>query len=61
MVLTGDVAQSDLNRHVKGGFSKLIDLLAEVEGVGISVLTAQDIIRNPIIGRILEQLEKYEN
>lgn len=61
MVLTGDVAQSDLNRHIKGGFSKLIDLLAEVDGVGISVLTAQDIIRNPIIGRILEQLEKYEN
>lgn len=61
MVLTGDVAQSDLNRHVKGGFSRLIELLADVDGVGTSFLAAEDIIRNPIIGRILERLEKYEN
>jgi phosphate starvation-inducible PhoH-like protein len=60
MVLTGDVGQSDLPRHLRDGFVNLIDLLQDVEGVGISFLESCDIIRNPIISRILEKLEIYE-
>ena len=61
MVLTGDAAQSDLNKHMKGGFIKLMERLADVEGVGLSFLEACDIVRNPIIGKILDKLEEYEN
>jgi len=61
MVLTGDAAQTDLNRHQKGGFIKLMERLPDVEGVGLAFLEASDIIRNPIIGRILDKLEEYEN
>lgn len=61
MVLTGDAAQSDLNRHTKGGFIKLMERLPDVEGVGLAFLEACDIIRNPIIGRILDKLEEHEN
>jgi phosphate starvation-inducible PhoH-like protein len=61
MVLTGDAAQSDLNKHMKGGFIKLMERLADVDGVGLSFLEACDIVRNPIIGKILDKLEEYEN
>jgi phosphate starvation-inducible PhoH-like protein len=61
MVLTGDAAQSDLNKHMKGGFIKLMERLADVEGVGLSFLEACDIVRNPIIAKILYKLEEYEN
>lgn len=60
MVLTGDVGQSDLPKHLRGGFLNLIDILVDVDGVGVSFLESCDIIRNPIIGRMLERIEKHE-
>lgn len=60
MVLTGDVGQSDLPRHNRDGFLDLISALKDVEGIGIAYLESCDIIRNPIIGRILEKLQYYE-
>lgn len=60
MVLTGDAAQTDLNRHQKGGFIKMMERLADIEGVGLAFLEACDIVRNPIIGKILDKLEEYE-
>lgn len=61
MVLTGDAAQSDLNRHIKGGFVRIMERLGDIDGVGLAFLEACDIVRNPIIGRILNKLEEYEN
>lgn len=60
MVLTGDVSQSDLARHLQGGFYEMIKNLSDVDGIGISTLTDNDIIRNPIIAKILAKLDNYE-
>jgi len=60
MVLTGDVSQSDLSRHLQGGFYDLIQTLDKIENIGISTLTDSDIIRNPIIAKILARLDNYE-
>jgi phosphate starvation-inducible PhoH-like protein len=61
MVLTGDAGQSDLHRHMRGGFTDIIDALLNVEGIGICQLEHQDIVRNPIIVKILNRLDSYEN
>jgi phosphate starvation-inducible PhoH-like protein len=61
MILTGDVSQSDLHRHMQGGFYSMIGALEGVEGIGISRLNNSDIIRNPIIGKIIGRLDSYEN
>ena len=61
MVLTGDVSQSDLNRHMQGGFHTMTNILTDVDGIGISYLDMSDIVRNPIIGKILGRLDIYEN
>lgn len=58
MVLTGDIGQSDLNRPMQGGFLSMIDSLKDIEGIGFVELNALDIIRNPIIGKILARLTK---
>jgi phosphate starvation-inducible PhoH-like protein len=60
MVLTGDVSQSDLARHLQGGFHEMIKNLSDVDGIGIATLTDHDIIRNPIIAKILAKLDNYE-
>jgi len=61
MVLTGDVAQSDLSRHLQGGFLNMIESLEGIEGIGVSKLDSSDIVRNAIIGKILSRLEQIEN
>lgn len=61
MVLTGDVGQSDLHKHLRGGFIDMINALKMVDGIGISELTGVDIIRNPIIVKILGRLDAFEN
>ncbi len=60
MVLTGDVAQSDLQRQHQGGFLNLANALSGVEGLGFSKLENTDIVRNPIIANIVSRLENYE-
>jgi phosphate starvation-inducible PhoH-like protein len=61
MVLTGDVSQSDLHRHMQGGFYTMTNILTDIPGIGISYLNFSDIVRNPIIGTILGRLDVYEN
>ena len=61
MVLTGDVGQSDLQRNQRGGFSEMIRSLTEIEGIGLVQLHGCDIVRNPIIVKILGRLEQLEN
>ena len=60
MVLTGDIAQSDLDRRQQGGFLELINRLYDLEGVGSCKLETSDIVRNPIIGSIVNRLENVE-
>ena len=61
MVLTGDVSQSDLHRHMQGGFYAMTNILTDMQGIGIAYLNFSDIVRNPIIGSILGRLDSYEN
>lgn len=60
MILNGDAGQSDLHYHVQGGFVNLINALEGVDLIGISKLDSCDIIRNPIISKILARLEQHE-
>lgn len=55
-VINGDVKQTDLHTEFNA-LTHCIDKLSDVDGVAISVLTHQDILRSGIISRILTKLE----
>ena len=61
MVLTGDISQSDLQQYMRGGFNLMMSTLSDIEGIAMSHLDLSDIIRNPIISKILQRLEHYES
>ena len=61
MVLTGDVAQSDLQRQQQGGFLELINRLDGIDGVGSCRLETSDIVRNPIIADIVRRLDNEQS
>jgi phosphate starvation-inducible PhoH-like protein len=46
---------------MQGGFHTMTKILDGVDGIGVSYLDMKDIVRNPIIGKILGRLDSYEN
>jgi len=61
IVLTGDASQSDLNYRSQGGLKSCISGLEAVDGVGIVRLNTEDIVREPIVERIVTAMEKYNS
>jgi phosphate starvation-inducible protein PhoH and related proteins len=65
-VITGDVTQIDLpmengRQGPRSGLVQACDLLADVEGLGFCKFTEQDVIRHPLVGRIVQAYERYAN
>lgn len=56
MILVGDLHQTDLPPVTRGGFAKTIDRFHNLEGVGICGLTANDIVRHPLIAAMEQRL-----
>tara|TARA_R110000824_G_scaffold234795_2_gene423430 strand:- start:83 stop:778 length:696 start_codon:yes stop_codon:yes gene_type:complete len=61
IVMTGDDTQSDLNYRNQGGLNACINGLENVDGVGIIKLNTQDIVREPIVERIVTAMDKYHS
>ena len=57
-VVTGDVTQIDLPRHMKSGLRDAIEVLRGVDGISFTFFTARDVVRHPLVQRIVRA---YEN
>lgn len=57
-VVTGDITQIDLPKNMRSGLKTLPKALRRVESVAFVELTAKDIVRNPLVQRILEAYEQ---
>jgi phosphate starvation-inducible PhoH-like protein len=53
MVVTGDVTQIDLPTGQKSGLREALTILRGVEGVSFVEFTDQDVVRHPLVGRIV--------
>lgn len=61
MVITGDPSQTDLPKGQKSGLNEALHILDDLENVKIVKFDKLDVIRNPLVQRILERYEAYEN
>lgn len=53
-VVTGDPSQVDLRRHIKSGLREAVEVLQKVEGVSFVAFAPKDIVRLPVVQRIIE-------
>jgi phosphate starvation-inducible PhoH-like protein len=60
VVITADITQIDLEQPRKSGIFKAIKILKGVPGIGVVHLTMKDIVRHPLIQRIIEAYERAE-
>lgn len=57
LVVTGDPAQSDLFGHRKTPLMECVERLGSIEGVGVVQFSAAEIVRHPLVGKMLGALE----
>lgn len=60
-VVTGDITQVDLPRGKVSGLIKIQRILKGVEGIGFCYLHESDVVRHPLVQRIIQAYELYEN
>ena len=61
IVVTGDITQIDLPREKRSGLIHALDVLRDVEGIGIVRLTEKDVVRHELVQRIIQAYEKHEH
>ena len=60
VVVTGDATQKDLSPDVKSGLEVAQKVLGRVEGISFCTLTSKDVVRHPLVQRIVTAYEEYE-
>ncbi len=59
-IITGDITQIDLPKGKSSGLVSASNILRDVEGIDFVYLTKYDIVRHPLVQKIIEAYEKYE-
>jgi phosphate starvation-inducible PhoH-like protein len=60
-VITGDVTQIDLARGQKSGLNDARVILKDVRGIAFQQFLAEDVVRHPLVQKIVSAYEKYEH
>jgi phosphate starvation-inducible protein PhoH and related proteins len=58
-VVTGDITQIDLPGHAKSGLVQAELILSAVQGLQFVHFSESDVIRHPLVGRIVHAYERY--
>jgi phosphate starvation-inducible PhoH-like protein len=59
-VITGDVTQVDLPRHQRSGLVNTLEVLEGVKGIGVTRFDSRDVVRHPLVQRIVEAYDRHE-
>ncbi|MBR8837214.1 MAG: PhoH family protein [Stigonema ocellatum SAG 48.90 = DSM 106950] len=60
MVITGDMTQTDLPSNQQSGLAVATHILKDVEGIAFCKFSQEDVVRHPLVQRIVAAYEKYE-
>ena len=60
VVITGDQSQKDLPRDAKSGLDVAIQVLRKVENIAFCQLTSKDVVRHPLVQKIVQAYDDYE-
>ena len=60
VIITGDDTQKDLPRDVTSGLDSAMKVLKNIEGISFVRLTSKDVVRHPLVQKIVVAYENYE-
>ncbi|NRA55725.1 MAG: PhoH family protein [Gammaproteobacteria bacterium] len=59
-IITGDITQVDLPRHVRNGLRHSIEVLADIDAISFNFFQASDIVRHPVVAQVVRAYERYD-
>ena len=59
-VVTGDVTQVDLPRHIPSGLRQVLQVLKDVDRISMTFFNARDVVRHPLVQRIVNAYQIWE-
>jgi phosphate starvation-inducible PhoH-like protein len=59
-VITGDITQIDLPRSTKSGLRHALEVLQGVDGISFNFFQSQDVVRHPVVARIVKAYEAFD-
>ena len=59
-IITGDLSQKDLAPNVKSGLDEALKILGKIDEIGICRLTSRDVVRHPLVQKIVSAYDVYE-
>jgi len=57
-IITGDITQVDLQDHERSGLLQASEILSGVEGIGFVRLDEKDVVRHPLVKKIIQAYDK---
>lgn len=60
MVITGDITQIDLPKDKSSGLAHVSKLLTDIDGIAFVNLSEKDVVRNPLVQKIILAYERFE-
>jgi phosphate starvation-inducible PhoH-like protein len=60
MIINGDLSQVDLPSGTKSGLRESINILKNVKDVGFIEFSDNDVVRNPLVSKIVKEYERFE-
>ena len=61
VIITGDLTQKDLPKDVTSGLDVALRVLSGIEDIGIVKLSSKDVVRHPLVQKIVDAYDKYED
>lgn len=58
-IVTGDVTQTDLPEGKRSGLKEAVRILGNIEGIGVSLLTNKDVVRHPLVQKIVDAYDGH--
>ncbi|HHW4675521.1 MAG TPA: PhoH family protein, partial [Xylella fastidiosa subsp. pauca] len=58
-VVTGDLTQIDIPKHLKSGLDDAIEVLHDIEGISFTFFKSHDVVRHPLVARIVSAYDKH--
>jgi phosphate starvation-inducible PhoH-like protein len=59
-VITGDITQVDLPSEKMSGLRHVLEVLKDIEGISFTFFGVKDVVRHPLVQRIVSAYEAYE-
>ena len=60
LVINGDLTQIDLPKQIKSGLSHSIEVVKETDGVGFTDFSSKDVVRHPLVKKIIDAYKYFE-